>query len=166
VSLSITVSSARAGRPPKPKAELPSERKSAPPPANLEASQARRTYARQHGLEVAVAKPAEAPDAIAESEVAHDDDLAAVVVKKTLRQLASGRLEPSLRDGLIAQQLLDRREEKAQDRQFMLSLAQALAGGGYSAPRQLMAAIPEPQDDVVDGYFEEVALAPEHLRAD
>lgn len=162
MALSITVSAARAGRPPKVKpAPAPT-----PPPANLEASQARRTYNRQHGIEVAVAKPADAPDAIPEVAVAHDDDLAAVVVKKTLRQLASGRLEPSLRDGLIAQQLLDRREEKAQDRQFMLSLAQALAGGGYSAPRQLVAATVEPPEDVIEGYFEDVSLAPEHLRSD
>lgn len=169
MAFSITVSNARAGRPPKSASKPKPEAVPTPPPANLEASQQRRTYARQRGVEV-VPKPADAPDVIAEDAVAHDDDLAAVVVKKTLRQLASGRLEPSLRDGLIAQQLLDRREEKAQDRQFMLSLAQALAGGGYSAPRQLVAATPAPSEgvppDVIDGYFEEVPLAPEHLRAD
>ena len=165
MALTITVGSGKAGRPPKPK-PAPVE---APPPPTREAARQRRSFARQNGLEVEIAKPADAPDAIPDSEVAHDDDLAAVVVRKTLRQLASGRMEPSLRDGLIAQQLLDRREEKAQDRQFMLSLAQALAGGGYSAPKQLVAGPPPPQaasDDVIEGYFEDVSLAPEHLRSD
>ena len=179
MALTITVTPDRRGRPPGPRkaaarpkgaqdgggdtAAPPAE---SAPPKNLEASQQRRTYYRQRGIEPAVPKPADAPDEISEDAVAHDDDLAAVVVKKTLRGLAAGRLEPSLRDGLMAQQLLDRREEKAADRQFMFQLAQALAGGGYSAPKQLVAATPAPPEDVIEGYFEEVPLAPEHLRAD
>lgn len=130
------------------------------------AAQKRRERARAHGLEPSTPSPESAPDTIDSGEVALSDDLAAVVVKKTLRRMASGELQPSLRDGLIAQQLIDRREEKAADRQFMLSLARALAGGGYEAPSRLLPANAEPPDDAIEGYFEEIPLAPEHLRAE
>jgi hypothetical protein len=130
------------------------------------AAQKRRERARAHGVEPQIPTPESAPDTIDSGEVALSDDLAAVVVKKSLRRLASGELVPTLRDGLIAQQLIDRREEKAADRQFMLSLARALAGGGYEAPSHLLPATVEPPDDAIEGYFEEIPLAPEHLRAD
>ena len=135
----------------------------APTPA---AAAKRRERARAIGVDTPVATPSAAPESISEDEVALSDDLAAVVTKKTLRRLASGELQPSLRDGLIAQQLIDRREEKAADRQFMLSLARALAGGGYEPPTRLLPASAEAPDDTIEGYFEEIPLAPEHLRAD
>ena len=150
--LEITV---KGRTPPKPRAV-------GPPPTTAAAHQ-RSSRARKNGVAVPVASVAEAPDELPEDAVTMSDDLAAVVTKKTLRRLASGELVPTLRDGLIAQQLLDRREEKAQDRVFMLSLARALAGGGYTAPQHLLPAPIEP-DDTVEGYFEEVPLAPEHLR--
>ncbi len=147
-----------------PRAVGESARPAPPPPETAGASQTRRTYARSVGKDLPVAKPADAPDTLPEDAIAHDDDLAAVVVKRTLKRLATGDLDPSLRDGLIAQQLLDRREEKAADRQFMLTLDQALAGGGYSPPQGLLPATSEVREDVIDGYFEEVGLAPDHLR--
>lgn len=134
-----------------------------PAPTQAAATQ-RRSRATRNGIAQPVASTADAPDAIAEDQVALSDDLAAVVAKKTLRRLASGELVPTLRDGLIAQQLLDRREEKAQDRQFMLSLARALAGGGTATPQTLLPATVESPDDTIEGYFEEVPLAPEHMR--
>lgn len=136
------------------------------PAPSVRAAQKRRERARANGVDVVTSTPSGAPDAIDGSEVALGDDLAAVVVKKTMRRMASGELQPSLRDGLIAQQLIDRREEKAADRQFMLSLARALAGGGYEAPERLLPATAEAPDDAIEGYFEEVPLAPEHLRAE
>lgn len=150
------------------KGRTPPERKdytpSATPAPSVRAAQKRRERDRANGVDTAPATPSEARESISEDEVALSDDLAAVVVKKTLRRMASGDLQPSLRDGLIAQQLIDRREEKAADRQFMLSLARALAGGGYEAPQRLLPATAEAPDDTIEGYFEEVPLAPEHLR--
>jgi hypothetical protein len=138
---------------------------SEPPPTAVAASK-RRSRARQNGVDEPVPSVADAPDEVPEDVVALSDDLAATVVKKTLRRMATGELQPSLRDGLIAQQLLDRREEKAADRQFMLSLARAMAGGGYQAPQHLLPAPSEPPEEAIEGYFEEVPLAPEHLRRD
>ncbi len=139
--------------------------KAGPPPSEA-AARARRARARQYGEDAPPTQPADAPDTIADPEVALTDDLAATVVKKTMGRIASGELKPSLRDGLVAQQLLDRREEKAADRQFMLALAQAMAGGGYQPPDKLLPATVEPPEEVVEGYFEEVPLAPEHLRSE
>ena len=82
-----------------------------------------------------VPSAATAPDKVPEDVVTTHDDLAAVVVRRTLKQMAAGKLQPTLRDGLAAQQLLDRRAEKAADRSFMLNLALALAGGGQRYPR-------------------------------
>jgi hypothetical protein len=134
------------------------------PPPTQEALTKRASRARLAGEEEVIPTPETAADSIPDDQPAAETDLAATVVKRTLRRLASGELEPGLRDGLIAQQLLDRREEKAQDRQFLLSLAQALAGGGYEAPPQLVSGPAEPPDEVIEGYFEEVSLAPAHLR--
>lgn len=134
------------------------------PPKSENAARQRRARARQYGEDEPPTRPEDIPDDGPEPEVALTDDLAATVVKRTMSRLASGELKPNLRDGLIAQQLLDRREEKAADRQFMLSLAQALAGGGYSPPTQLLPATTDTPDEVIEGYFEEVSLAPDHLR--
>jgi hypothetical protein len=116
------------------------------------------------GIELTVASVADAPDSIPEDADVESDDLAAVVVKKTNRLLASGKVVPTLRDGLQAQQLLDRRAEKAADRSFMLNLALALAGGGRQTPAALLPPGPNPDDDIIEGEFSEQNLAPTHLR--
>jgi len=121
---------------------------------------------RARGKDIPVASVAEAPEAIPEDADAAQDDLAAVVVSKSLRALAAGKLTPTLRDGLTAQQLLDRRAEKAADRRFMLNLAQAMAGGGYAPPQKLL---PSPDEHTVEGEFSDVSdqnLAPAHLRSE
>ena len=135
------------------------------PAPSVAAAKKRRERNRANGVDSPVATPSSAPDVIGEDEVALPEDLAVTVVKRTLRRVASGELQPTLRDGLIAQQLIDRREEKAADRQFMLSLARALAGGGYEPPTKLLPATAEAPDDAIEGYFEEIPLAPEHLRS-
>ena len=116
------------------------------------------------GEDITVPSPADAPDVIPEDVIADTDDLAAVVVKKTLRQMAANKLTPTLRDGLQAQQLLDRRAEKAADRSFMLNLAAALAGGAMRTPVKYLPAPNEPDPDIIEGTFEEQNLAPDHLR--
>jgi len=117
----------------------------------------------RQGLVITVADPANAPDVIEEGTNVYPDDLAAVVVRRTSKALAAGKLEPTLRDGLVAQQLLDRRAEKAADRQFMLGLAMAMAGGGQQTPVALLPPGDDSQD-VTEGEYEEADLAPEHLR--
>ncbi len=116
---------------------------------------------KRYGREVTVASAATAPDTIPEDTIADTDDL----VKKTLRQMAAGKLQPTLRDGLTAQQLLDKRAEKAADRSFMLNLAMALAGGGQGTPTKLLPPPAEDPEDVIEGEFTEQNLAPAHLRA-
>jgi hypothetical protein len=116
------------------------------------------------GDPIKVADPATAPDIVPEDVIADTDDLAATVVRRTMKQMAAGKLQPTLRDGLTAQQLLDRRAEKAADRSFMLNLAAALAGGGSRTPIKYL---PNPQDvdpDIIEGSYSEENLAPDHLR--
>jgi hypothetical protein len=116
------------------------------------------------GEPIKVADPATAPDTIPDDVIADTDDLAAVVVRRTLKQMAAGKMTPTLRDGLQAQQLLDRRAEKAADRSFMLNLAMAMAGGGIRTPVKYLPAPNEPDPDIIEGDFVEQNLAPDHLR--
>jgi hypothetical protein len=154
-----------------PDAPTPAKRMGRPPKTTVGvdrttlSSRRQRSEARHRaqGAEITVPKPSEAPDTIPEDAEADLDDLAAVVVKKTQRLLAAGKVTPTLRDGLTAQQLLDRRAEKAADRRFMLNLALAMAGGSVSAPQKYL---PEPQEDVIEGEYEDVDLAPASLRAE
>ena len=116
------------------------------------------------GDPIDVADPATAPDVIPEDVIADTDDLAATVVRRTMKQMAAGKLVPTLRDGLQAQQLLDRRAEKAADRSFMLNLAAALAGGGSRTPIKYLPLPDEEDPDIIEGSFSEENLAPDHLR--
>jgi hypothetical protein len=56
-------------------------------------------------------------------------DLAELVRDKTLAQVKAGTLKPTLQHGLMAQQMLDKRSERAADRQLAIRLA-AMMGGG------------------------------------
>jgi hypothetical protein len=69
---------------------------------------------------------------------ARNEDLATLVRDQARRALLSGRLQVTTKDGLMAQNLLDKREERAKDRDFMLNLAQLLSGGGRAAPQDLI----------------------------
>ena len=120
---------------------------------------------RKNGREIEVVSAATAPDVVDEDTITTNDDLAAVVVRRTLKEMAAGKVRPTLRDGLAAQQLLDRRAEKAADRSFMLNLALALAGGGQQVPQKLLPAPSDSPEDVIEGEFTEENLAPAHLRS-
>ena len=88
-------------------------------------------------------------------------DLAEMVAVRAAELVANGSARVSVGDGLKAQALLDRRAEKAEDRRFMLNLAQLLSGGGQPAPKELL------PGDVVEGSFVEAdnpLLAPPELR--
>jgi hypothetical protein len=55
-------------------------------------------------------------------------DLAELVRDKTLADVKSGRLKPTLQHGLLAQSMIDKREERAADRQLAIKLAAMLGG--------------------------------------
>lgn len=85
------------------------------------------------------------------SEEVKAKDLAILVRDRTYDAIVQGRLEPNVRDGITAQGLLDRREEKVDDRNTALALARLLSGRGD--PTALLA--PD-SVVVVDGVFEEI----------
>ena len=84
-------------------------------------------------------------------------DLAELVRDKTLADVKSGKLKPTLQHGLMAQQMLDKRQERAADRQLAIRLA-AMLGGGKApdnvvvnvTPRAL--SLTEGEDDGDDGF--------------
>lgn len=55
-------------------------------------------------------------------------DFAAAVVEGAHERLRLGELQPTLRDGLLGQQVLDRREQAQGDRDWMLRLSLILSG--------------------------------------
>lgn len=65
-------------------------------------------------------------------------DLAQAVRDAAKKRLDDGELKPNLRDGLAAQALLDRREEKQKDRTFMLSLARLTSGSAAEIPENIV----------------------------
>ena len=65
-------------------------------------------------------------------------DLAAAVRDAAKQRLENGEIRPTLRDGLAAQALLDRREEKQRDRNFMLSLARLTSGSSHEVPAHII----------------------------
>ena len=55
-------------------------------------------------------------------------DLAELVRDRTLADVKAGKLKPTLQHGLMAQQMIDKREERAADRQLAIKLARMLGG--------------------------------------
>ena len=98
------------------------------------------------------------------------EDLPTLLVDETRKRVKSGEAKVNVRDGIAAQSILERRAERAEDKQFMLNLARALAGGGASGPVPVLSAGPvAPTDeDVIEGDYEDLgddsSLAPAHLR--
>lgn len=86
-------------------------------------------------------------------------DFAVAVQSKALKDLAAGHLRVSAKDGLVAQGLIDKREERAKDRAFVMDLARLLSGAGGMPP-----------DELIDGEYVEIdedgvpLLAPPELR--
>jgi hypothetical protein len=85
-------------------------------------------------------------------------DVATLVRDEVARLLDDGELTPTIAHGLTAQAMIDRREERKQDRELMVGMARMLSGGGQSAPKQLIDAdyerLPEtivPAGDTVRG---------------
>jgi len=61
-------------------------------------------------------------------------DFAELVRAKAVARLRAGEIEVSTQHGLNAQALIDRREEKTQDRDLMLSLARVMSGALGTGP--------------------------------
>ena len=102
------------------------------------------------------------------------EDLPSLVVDETKKRVRDGTARIAVKDGLTAQTILERRAERAEDKQFMLNLARALAGGGAAGPVPVLGPGTSPDqtaDDTVEADYTEVegddmSLAPAHLRAD
>lgn len=90
-----------------------------------------------------------------------EKDLAKLVQQKAIEGLQDGSLKVTVKDGLSATALLDKREARMEDQKFMLGLARLLSGAGSVGPRQI-------EDSTVIDVTptENPMLAPAHLRAD
>jgi len=96
------------------------------------------------------------------------EDLPTMLVEETRKRVKDGSAKVQVRDGIAAQSILERRAERAEDKQFMLNLARALAGGGASGPVPVLSAGEPIAEDVIEGDYEDLgddsSLAPAHLR--
>jgi hypothetical protein len=81
---------------------------------------------------------------------AKSGDLAQLVRDNVFARVEEGTLEPSLSEGLRAQEMLDRRNEKGADRDLMLHLAGLLSGA--TTPLALLS-----DGTTVEGEFTEIA---------
>lgn len=95
-------------------------------------------------------------------------DLAALVRDTAYARAESGDLDPTLAEGLRAQEMLDRRAEKGSDRDLMLSVAALLSGAvvpvaisaGASLPA--LAAGHEDEREADEAMFRELAGISSH----
>lgn len=93
-------------------------------------------------------------------------DLATLVQQRAV-ELVEGGMFVEVKDGLLAQKLIDARVEKDKDREFTINLFRLMSGGGTVAPKALI-------DDgvTIDGDWSEIeegeyaAFAPAELRVD
>jgi hypothetical protein len=81
-------------------------------------------------------------------------DLASIVRDDVRDRLLDGELRPTVAHGLKAQQMIDHREERQQDRELALGLAAMLAGGQGAVPKH-----------IIDGDYEHLPVAAGDLRA-
>lgn len=84
-------------------------------------------------------------------------DLAKIVQQKAIEGLENGTLSVTVKDGLAATALLDKRDARMEDQKFMLGLARLLSGAGHSGPRD---------PNIIDVTPENPLLAPPSLRGD
>jgi hypothetical protein len=109
------------------------------------------------GINDLVPRPARAVAAQVGSVKQVETDFATAVQKEALKLLEEGGMKITAKDGLGAQKLLDDREAKQKDREFVMNLARLLSGAGQALP-----------DDMIDGEFTDVSetalLAPPEMR--
>jgi hypothetical protein len=89
-------------------------------------------------------------------------DLAELVRDKTLAEVRSGRLKPTLQHGLMAQSMLDKREARAADRQLAIRIA-AMLGGLVPPAGVILNVTPEQRLLEVKGRDDEPEFDPDDL---
>ena len=77
-------------------------------------------------------------------------DLAILIRDRTVELVEQGGLEPTIRDGLAAVAILDKRAEKTQDRDVVLMMARLLSGA------QVSGFLGPPSELIIDGEAVEV----------
>lgn len=84
-----------------------------------------------------------------------EDDIATMVKKRTAERIRDGELEPTIKDGLRAQEIIDRRAEKQRGREVAIQFARLLAG--VNVPRNVLPSGREEEDEsVIEGVAVEV----------
>jgi len=83
-------------------------------------------------------------------------DLAKMVQQKAIEGLENGQLKVTIKDGLAATALLDKRDARMEDQKFIIGLARLLSGAGHVGPSEV----------VIDVTPSNPLLAPTSLRGD
>lgn len=83
-----------------------------------------------------------------------DDDVAVLVQRQVVQKLKDGEARVTVQHGLQAQQLLDRRAERAKDRELAITLARLLHTG--SPPPEAITVRQIEATEVIDGVAVEV----------
>jgi hypothetical protein len=94
--------------------------------------------------------PEEVQMAARASATGNTEDFAALVKAEAVRRLNAGELKITTGDGLAAQSLIDRRQEKQKDRELAAQIGRLLAGGGASPEAPL------PLPPIIEGDYIEV----------
>lgn len=87
----------------------------------------------------------------------HPDDIATMVRELAAQRLRDGDILPGIKDGLKAQELLDRRAEKQRGREVAITVARILAG--VQAPRSVLPdvrTVGDHDDEVIEGSAVEI----------
>jgi hypothetical protein len=85
-------------------------------------------------------------------------DLAKMVQQKAIEALENGQLKVTIKDGLAATALLDKRDARMEDQKFIIGLARLLSGAGHAGP------VHDP--NIIDVTPANPLLAPPSLRGD
>lgn len=83
-------------------------------------------------------------------------DLAKMVQQKAIDGLETGALKVTVKDGLAATALLDKRDARLEDQKFIIGLARLLSGAGHAGP----------SDPTIIDVTPNPMLAPPSLRGD
>lgn len=84
------------------------------------------------------------------------EDVATLVQRDVVAKLKSGEARVTVQHGLQAQSLIDRREERQQDRQLAITLARLLFTGEVPEEAVLLRVEAGDQDEVIEGEFEDL----------
>ena len=106
---------------------------------------------------VVVATTQKAKPGVPAKEAKVARDLAKVVQEKAVEGILNGELKVTVKDGLAATAILDKRDARQEDKRFLIGLARLLSGAGNPAPEGMI----EPRNVTPNPL-----LAPASLRGD